>query len=261
MLRGKKISLLVGVLILLIFVFLGIKYKNIFYEFKNRSRQECIDEIKKKSNKELVEHVLRISDMQGGGYASDVLGRYLHCQYTKSNDEKEKEKIFNEVEPLADYFIGKPGEKANFLAKEYFKDPDKAFLRNVATRNFEIFCPNDLPKMCARENDIFLKKSSEWCDNICTTLKSYKDDMNLFDQEVVKFSDTDSAFENDFIFYGWRIALTFGFKGKDEALELCNDLPADFHLLCLRKVSSYDVRKIDCNNIADKMANDLCEIQ
>jgi hypothetical protein len=192
--------------------------------------------------------------------ASDLLARQMRCQYEKSSNEQEKAKILASVSPIFDRIAEKAGKETGAIAKESFKNPEESFTRSLALSDFTALCPDKLPGMCAKENNTLILESPEWCENVCTILANYKNNADVFNQEVMKFSNLDASIRDKFSAYVWRISLAFGLKGKAEALKMCNNLPEDIRYSCVRQMNSYEIRKMDCGSMAitEKLSTELC---
>jgi len=281
--KNKIILLIAVVFCLSAFVFVGIQFiKNNkpaskeskdngsnYEAVKNQSPESCSDKIQKMNNEDLVKYVLSIPDDAGmnssqvkkNDYDSYVLTRYLKCQYEESNNEQEKEKFFNDAASILDSTLAKEGAgRIATIVKENFKNPEKSFSYRLFLADFDAFCPNELPKMCERENGTMFMESAEWCNNICATLMRYKNDGNSFNREVVDLSNIDASMKDKFFTYGWRLPLTFGLRGKTEALKICGNIPENFHYPCILQISSFEARSINCNDITNKLKTELCSI-
>lgn len=220
----------------------------------------CQDKIKNFSNKELVDMALSIpSEDNDNGFLFDIVSKYLKCLYEKSSDEMEKSKIIDDAMPLISKYTYKKGQSVDPLIIESFKNSEESFTKSVSLGNYMEYCPDKLPEMCKKENGIIFEKSSDWCKNICSILENYKNDRAAYNNEVKKITNIKNVSLQNFNEISWRIPIIFNFDGENEAVRICESFFDEPERVCLRKVNMCRIRKIECDQVSDKMYNLICE--
>jgi hypothetical protein len=215
------------------------------------------------NNEDLVRYVLDIPDSIGNQLNSEqvkksdhesfLVFKHLRCQYEKSNNDQEKEKIINDANSIFERILAKASDSVKNAAKESFKNSEESFTRNMADSDVMSLCPDRLPQMCAKENNALFQESSGWCEHICSTLSRYKNDAEAFDREVINYKPEDEKTSST-----WRMALAFNFKGRKEALKMCDNHSKEFRYLCIRELDNFEIRKTDCDKIPEKLKTELC---
>jgi hypothetical protein len=271
----KSIYFFAGVLCMAFVVFVGM---NINKKDKidnssdslvgKRTSEQCQEQISKMNIDELTQYVLNLSDISLNNRIErfkairnmEFFSRYLFCKFEQSNDIQEKENIFNNASLIIEQGSRNKGRgsEVNSVAKENFKNPNGSFIRTIALENFDDFCPDELPKMCARENGIFFEETSEWCENICSTLERYKNNEDVFNREIMNFSSDGISIKDKMLVYVWRMDFAFGLGGEEKALKVCDAAPGNIYDQCTEYAKRIKIWNMDCENFIEKLGDALC---
>lgn len=233
----------------------------------------CKENLLKLNYDELVDRILGVNekymipetdDYWRYLYLRDATQKYLQCKYVQAENLEIKNNIFKtELKIIENDSKRKgKGEKIIPVAQENFKNPEKSFLHILATRDFNDFCPDELPKICAKEINILHGENLEWCKNICSILNNYKYNKDAYKKDIENFLNTDKTLEHEMYAYSWRIAFIYGLEGKDEAFRFCESKPSEpinAKGPCRSYANRMDLWDANCSEYDLVYAQSMCE--
>lgn len=158
------------------------------------------------------------------------------------------------------------------LTNEYNNNPlaNRSMPKTIAVSEYEKICSGEmlLNKLCLdwltgyQKNNNWLKDTEikSWCGKLCSRVESYEKDKELYNKEVIKFSNWEKEATILTAQRKYLIAVAYRIGGEEDAKKFCSNLPQNSIndcMLYLRGIVKIDEDR-ECQKEKAKLRESFC---